>query len=99
MLGYFQVEIKSINQCSRAYQPHIHTVDTKTTHTHQNSTLPYSGKANLDRASLKWQMRVGRDSPYQSMALTSRPLRKNRDVGSVREIYKRLVTTGSYMNF
>lgn len=99
MLGYFQVEIKSINQCSRAYQPHIHTVDTKTTHTHQNSTLPYSGKANLDRASLKWQMRVGRDSPYQSMALTSRPLRKNRDVGSVREIYKSLVTTGSYIHF
>lgn len=78
---------------------HTHCRHQCHTHTHQNSTLPYSGKANLDRASLKWQMRVGRDSPYQSMALTSRPLRKNRDVGSVREIYKRLVTTGSYMNF
>lgn len=78
---------------------HTHCRHQNHTHTHQNSTLPYSGKANLDRASLKWQMRVGRDSPYQSMALTSRPLRKNRDVGSVREIYKRLVTTGSYMNF
>lgn len=33
-LGYFQVEIKSINQCSRAYQPHIHTVDTNAIHTH-----------------------------------------------------------------
>jgi hypothetical protein len=43
-------------------------------------------------------MRVGRDGTYQSMALTSRPLRKNRDVGSDGEINKRLVTTGSYIN-